>query len=230
MNFSFIICTSNPNLDQVNLSIKTIKDLEIPNYEIIVVGGISSTPSSEKIRYVEFDESVKPGWITKKKNIGVLESIYENLVIMHDYFSFDYDWYDNWVEFSKNNSWDIAANPIRGINNQRIHTDWVIYDHPNYKKGMPLPYSDWSKTKNQYISGGYFLVKRAVYLNNLLNEDLVWNQAEDVEWSLRVRNKYKIVCNSTSIVRHTKWHTQLDAWKKLNKKFTKIFGNNEWKN
>jgi hypothetical protein len=229
MNFSFIICTSDPNLDQVKISIKTITELEIPNYEIIVVGGVSSTPSSKKIRYVEFDESVKPGWITKKKNIGALESTYENLVIMHDYFSFDYNWYNNWVEFSKNNNWDIAANPIRGINNQRIYTDWVTYDHPLYGKGYPLPYTDWDQTNIQYISGGYFLVKRAVYLNNMLNEDLVWNQEEDVDWSLRVRNRYKIVCNPNSIVRHTKWHLHLNAWKKSQKKFKKAFGSKEWK-
>jgi hypothetical protein len=57
-----------------------------------------------------------------------------------------------------------------------------------------------------YVSGGYFLTKKKVALDNPFNEDLLHNQAEDVEWSLRVRDKYNIKCNGDAIVRHNKVH------------------------
>jgi hypothetical protein len=229
MNISFVICTQFAESTSVGTCVRSILDLAIPNYEIIVVGG-SPTTSSSHFKHISFDENIKPGWITKKKNLGAKLANYNNLVIMHDYFTFDYDWYANWLEFSKQNTWDVASNPILGVNNQRIYTDWTTYDHPRFKKGFPLPYNDWSNTRYQYISGGYFLVKKSVFLDNLLDENLLWNQEEDVDWSLRIRDNYKIVCNSKSIVRHTKWHLHLNRWKKNQKKFKKVFGNDEWKN
>jgi hypothetical protein len=229
MNFSFIICTSNPNSERIETSIKTIEELKIPEYEIIIVGGQRANNNASLARYISFDEVTTPGWITRKKNLAAKQSKFENLVIMHDYFSFDYDWYKHWVEFSKETNWDIASNRILGINNQRIHTDWTTYDHPVYPQGFPLPYDDWTNTKNQYISGGYFLVKRHIFIEYPLNENLTWNEEEDVDWSLRIRNKFKIVCNGKSTVRHTKWHSHLYCWNKLDKKFKKMFNNEDWR-
>jgi GT2 family glycosyltransferase len=228
MNFSFIICTHDPNADRVETCIDSIVNLKIPQYEILVVGGTTQKNSNDFLKYISFDETIKKGWITKKKNIGAELSKYENLVILHDYFSFDYDWYENWISFSNEHNWDIASNSIRGLNNQRIFTDWVTYDHLIHGQGLPLPYNDWTQVNKQYISGGYFLIKRSIFLENPLNEKLVSTQEEDVEWSLRIRDRYKIVCNSSSIVRHTKWHTHLNGWKKSQKKFAKVFGNFEW--
>jgi hypothetical protein len=57
-----------------------------------------------------------------------------------------------------------------------------------------------------YISGGFFIVKKHVMLEEPLDESRGWNEAEDVEWSLRIRDKYVMKCNKNSIVRHNKWH------------------------
>ena len=229
MDISFIICTADPNQQCVDTCINSILDLNILNFEIIVIGGERETNfKNDLVKFVSFDEKSRPGWITKKKNDAVKISKYEHLCIFHDYYTFDHNWYKNCVEFSNQNQWDIASNSIKGVNNQRIFTDWVTYDHPIYGQGFPLPYNDWSQTNVQYISGGYFLIKKTVFLENLLNENLLSTQEEDVEWSLRIRDHYKIVCNSSSVVRHTKWHTHLFGWRKSQKKFAKAFGNLEW--
>jgi hypothetical protein len=228
MNFSFIIFTNNPNIERIETCISTIKDLNIPNYEIIVVGGKHINKDIANVIFVDFDEEQQPGWITRKKNIGVSIAKYENLCILHDYFAFDSNWYTNWISFG--NNWDVATNTIKGINGERIFTDWVTLDDPIYGKGHPLPYSDSSRTSTQYISGGFFLVKKQLMIDYPLNERLVWNDEEDVEWSLRIRNKFNIVCNDSSIVRHTKWHRELNGWRKIQKRFIKEFGISEWKN
>jgi hypothetical protein len=57
-----------------------------------------------------------------------------------------------------------------------------------------------------YQSGGFVVAKTQLIIDNPFNEQLSWGQADDVEWSLRVRHRYKYVCNSKSAVRHNKVH------------------------
>ena len=51
-----------------------------------------------------------------------------------------------------------------------------------------------------YISGSYFCAKKSIMEQYPLNEKLEWGEAEDVEWSLRTRNKINYSCNYYSEV------------------------------
>jgi len=214
MNFSFCIITdgSIAAKERIKLTIQTIESLNIPNYEILCIGGQDGFEDikSPNFKKFAFDETIKPAWITKKKNEIVKLTKYENLVLFHDYFVFKQDWYTGYkILDEKNVKWDIACNPILMINNARDYTDWVTWDHPEHGRQKSISYNNWSMTEHQYISGGYFLVKKQFMIDNPFNEELVANQEEDVEWSLRVRNKATIICNSLSIVQHTKWHRSM---------------------
>jgi hypothetical protein len=123
---------------------------------------------------------------------------------MHDYFLFDDNWYNSFVEFG--NEWDICSNQQLLINGKRHFTDWVTWDDPVFPRYTSLSYDDWSRTQHMYMSGGYFIVKKHVVMDNPFNESLMHGQAEDVEWSLRVRDKYRMVCNGNAIVQHNKVH------------------------
>jgi len=204
MNFSFCITTDYSDINRLNEVIESIHDLNIPRYEINIIGGIDSNEESNFVSYIYFNEKQKPGWITKKKNILQKYSKYENLVYLHDYYVFDKDWYKSFVEFG--NDWDICSNQQLLITGQRHFTDWVTWDDPVFPRYTALPYDEWSRTENMYVSGGYFLVKKPVVMNNPFNEELMHGQSEDVEWSLRVRDKYVMKCNGDAIVKHNKWH------------------------
>ena len=80
-----------------------------------------------------------------------------------------------------------------------------------------LPYIDDSSIKYQYFSGGYFVVKKQFFLDNPLNEDLLANQMEDIEWSKRIRDNSNIIFNPFSYVRHNKKHRnqRVDFWNRL---------------
>lgn len=213
MNWSFIICTHDPDQEKVDSSITTIEDLRIPNYEIIVVGGKRKKPIPN-VTFLEFNESRK-GWLTKKKNDAAKIAKYENLCICHDYFAFDYEWYSGWLKRnSEIDNWQIASNQIKLINGVRDWADWISWDHPKVPQGHGISYYDQENTDRQFIAGHYFIVKRKFFLDNLLNEKLAQNDQEDVEWSLRVRNKAKITFNPYSIVRHLKNHRHLRLWRK----------------
>ena len=202
MNFSFCITTDFSNLEQLNQVTKSIHQLNIPNYEINVIGS-SDTYQDSTVNYIQFDETQKFGWITRKKNILAQNSQYDNLVYLHDYYNFDTNWYESFLNFGE---WDICSNQQLLITGKRHFTDWVVWDDPVFPRYTCLPYDEWSRTRHMYISGGYFLVKKRVIMSDPFNESLIHGQAEDVEWSLRVRNKYIIKCNGNAIVRHNKRH------------------------
>lgn len=203
MNFTFGITTDYKNIVQLNEVINSIRDLNIPNYEILVIGN-KDYAHYQDTTYIYFNEDEKSGWVTRKKNILVEHALYENVVLLHDYFVFDKDWYNSFTEFG--NEWDICSCQQQLITGKRHFTDWVTWDDPIYPRWSALPYHEWSRTQYMYMSGGFMIVKKHVVMNNPFNEDLMHGQAEDVEWSLRVRDKYIMKCNGDAIVKHNKVH------------------------
>jgi hypothetical protein len=203
MNFTFAITTDYSDINRLNEVRESIYNLKIPNYEVLIIGGKDYSHYIDTT-FLYFNDKKYPGWTTKKKNILVETSRYENVILMHDYFLFDDNWYNSFVEFG--NEWDICSNQQLLINGKRHFTDWVTWDDPVFPRYTSLSYDDWSRTQHMYMSGGYFIVKKHVVMDNPFNESLMHGQAEDVEWSLRVRDKYRMVCNGNAIVQHNKVH------------------------
>lgn len=213
MDFTFGICTTYSDTKRLKEIIDSIIALNIPNYEILIIGDKNKTEAmrelsySNRVKHYMFDESIRPGWITRKKNILIQEASNDNIVLFHDYYVFDSKWYDEYVKFG--DDWEICSNAQLLMDGKRHFTDWVVWDDPILPRYTSIDYSDWSRTPNMYISGGYFLVKKHVGLKTPLNENMIWGTPEDVEWSLRVRDKYLMKCNGNSIVKHNKKHRDL---------------------
>ena len=223
-------------------TIDSIRNLKIPNYEIIIVGcnkkdlGIGRYGyafNEDDISCINFDDNyikellnkktnltqygvgfVIPGWITKKTNLITKHAKYENIIYMHDYFMFDRNWYNEFVKFGSD--WDVCMNAIKNIFNQRAR-DWVGWDKNNHRiHRINLPYS-FKDTTKIFISGSYWVAKKDLMLKEPLDEKfLAWGKiltdngdiiqctdpnevAEDVEWSKRIRNKYKIHHKGTRV-------------------------------
>jgi hypothetical protein len=207
MNFTFGIVTLYENLEQIKEVVSSIRNLRIKNYEILIIGdGVNESNFKESVdvKKIKFDETVKQGWITRKKNVLVDSAKYDNVVVMHDYYLFDNFWYKNFLEFG--DDWDVCSNAQLLINNKRHFTDWVIWDSPVFPRYSAIPYHDWSQTRFMYQSGGYMIVKKDFYKKFPMNEDMTWGSAEDVEWSLRMRTSANWKCNGKSIVKHNKVH------------------------
>ena len=145
---------------------------------------------------------IKKGWITKKKNLITTNSKFENIVYMHDYLLLHKNWYKGYIKFG--NNFDIAMNKIVNPDNTR-YRDWTLWPHnENFideiikDNSCLLPYSVLDLSKYMYISGAYWVAKRDVMEEFPLDEDLLWGQGEDVEWSKRIRNKYRFSFNKYS--------------------------------
>lgn len=225
MQFTFGIITDWSTDSKVNEVIESIRKQKMDTYEVIVVGGVGQeegynihnyeTGGDHTYRFLPFwDEANAPGWITKKKNIITQRASYDNIVYLHDYIKLCDGWYEGFKKFG--DDWDIAMNVVLNADDTRFR-DWCAWDDPQFGqpwtchepwcpsghtfKGQPrlVPY-DYDRTQFMYISGAYWVAKRHVMEAEPLNERLKHCQAEDVEWSLRVREKYRYRMNTLSCV------------------------------
>lgn len=182
-------------------------------YEIIVIGSNNLKADlkiDNNLRFIYFDESIKDGWITRKKNILIENSIFENVCLVHDYINFNSNWYRGFQQFDTD--WDVCM--IKIFNKDGIRwRDWLVWPHcPSYEHGYVIEhnnvrlapnrllYSDTRYTNiNMYISGTVIIGKRNFLLKNKFDETLCWGQGEDCEWSGRCLPNwvYKMNINSS---------------------------------
>ena len=216
MQFSFGIITSSKSSFHLKKVIKSIlkQNIHEDSFEIIVIGNQSKV-SSEKIRCIEFDESIKPGWITKKKNIITKNSNFENIVFIHDYLALSNDWYKGFLKFG--NGFDICMNKILNYDSTRFR-DWTLWtendnklDQTLSKRGSEtlIPYNVQHLSKFMYISGAYWVAKKRVMEKFPFNVDLTWGEGEDVEWFKRIREEHDFTFNPYSTTKLLKYKDPL---------------------
>lgn len=239
MNITFAICVSpNANIDYLENLIYSIMDMlwdEDEAYEIICCGDFATSYhfKSPTFTVIPFDESVRPGWITRKKNLMVQAAKYENIVIVHDYYLFDELFCRGMARFDFDNpEWKIMTNTIWTFEGERS-ADWLVnqrymdraleaFPHfagelmaiapnengPRWVCGLPYNVSDL--THIQYISGAYIIAKKDVLLECPLNETIGWGDSEDIIWSQDViQHGYKFHFNpliAAFIQKPGKWH------------------------
>jgi hypothetical protein len=204
---SFAIITSGQEPQRVAEAVQSIRALAMPQYEVLVVGGTACATAGEDIHHVAFvDEPGQPGWITRKKNLATATARHEWVVYFHDYHVFDADWYRGLC--AAGSDWDIAMHRVLCNDGTRFF-GWQVWDHPTVPRYFNVPYERHDVLPFMYFSGGYWMARRSVMLEAPLDERLRWGQAEDVEWSLRVRDRFRVRMNPLCVVRHTKPHAAL---------------------
>ena len=202
IDITFGIITDGTQDKRINQIINSIRDQDIANFEIIIVG--NSKLHGNRIVVIPFNENGKKAWITKKKNLVTLNAKYENIVFMHDYFAFDKNWYVNIRKIDCN--FDVAMSRLILPSGER-YRDWVLWnrngvllDYLLQSKNTLIPYSYSHLQDFMYISGGFWIAKKSVMEEFPLDEELYALEGEDVEWSCRVRSRFSFVMCEESIV------------------------------
>jgi hypothetical protein len=207
MKWTFGICLgSTAYLKPLVDSICNQEDIGVSDYELVLVGQRSKEAvdilqdkanMGVRILFVDFDESQKPAWITRKKNIITQVASNENICYTHDYVGLCKGWYKGYKSFGDN--WDVCMNPIRRIDGRRFR-DWVI---PQQWWGDPkfVDYHDSSFVSQMYISGTYWCGKKSFMHKNPLDENRCWGHGEDIEWSARCRKYWNYKLNNLSVVK-----------------------------
>jgi hypothetical protein len=234
--FDCVVSLTNQKVENNRkIAIHLIGDIRVINEAI----GEYDFTQFEHIEYCfsdDFNENMKKAWITAKKNLIVDEAHlagFQKICIVHDYYYFDPDWYQNLIDWwDDNEHYQLVLNPIYTAEGTR-HSDWLLdqrfvqallndhsyfidvlmkvaphENHPKYVCG--LPYEEKDMTNMQYISGGYICGKTEVLKALPLDETRCWGDEEDLEWSQRVRGaRIKLGFCPNATVRLTKpgkWH------------------------
>lgn len=210
MDFTFGIITYANTENFIRTIIDSIRIQKIPNYEIIIVGKCNIEDTSLQI--IDFDETIRSGWITKKKNIIVKKAKYENIVLLHDYIRLSENWYQGFIKYGS--SFDVCVTKVETIEGKRFR-DYALYVpgiEPYFQERALLPYTYNPSNeikKLLYISGAYYIIKKSVALQFPLNEDLLHCQGDDVEYSkLLSKHNIFISCNPFSSVSFLKYKNQ----------------------
>ncbi len=212
--FGIITDASRGVTQELVNSVCTIRELHIPNHEIIIVGNAEQIRKHQYLDFkypnltvIDFNESIREKWITRKKNLITAVAKYENIVYQHDYILYNKDWYEGYKKFGSNFS--VCMNKIINHDERRFR-DWVLWlDLPVVDAlkqigagthDCLIPYEETSLNKYQYISGGYWVAKKKVMKRFPLDETLSWGQGEDIRWSQQVRASCEISMNPFSTV------------------------------
>lgn len=203
MNFTFGIITHEKEEDRISKIIDSIEAQNIPDYEIIVVG--SCNLERKNLKVIPFDETIKPMWITRKKNIITVMSTKENIVYLHDYFMFEDGWYEG--QLKSGNDFSVRVDKVVDIHGNRF-MDWVLCPFPQIGRTLPfvgmdchIPYDMTHLSKYMFIIGHIWTAKRDFMMKYPLNDALTWGQGEDIEWSRRIREVIDFKMNTNSSVR-----------------------------
>lgn len=217
--WTFGIITAGKRNEWVRQFIESVRAQNVPHYEIIIVGTWNDPELKDKhdIKYIHFTQKDDKGWITKKKNIAFKKAKYNNVLILHDRFFLDKDWYSGMKKYG--NSWDAIFFPIidkKGF--EYVH--WSVWG----KGLMPIGYADIKDWGEDYYAGGTFMaIKRDLFNKVPLDENRFWAEQEDGEHGLRFTNNGHIMRANPYSKLHTTVTYIYDApvYKFDNKKYGK---------
>jgi GT2 family glycosyltransferase len=177
--------------------IESVLKSSISNFEVIVIG--NSHLKIDGVIFVPFDETQKQSWITKKKNLAANLSSKDILVIMHDYFALSAAWTDEGMQSLLSTEWDVCVTSILNPDGTR-YRDWLLWPFSHkfiripfvYTLANLLPYNVKDLTDFMYVNGSLMIVRRDYLLDNPLDETRAWGEGEDVEWSIRLRDSWRL--------------------------------------
>ena len=185
-NWTFGIVSNGKNNDWVIGLIDSIRNQNIPNYEIIICGPspfINKTTTSNVriLKDVILDDDIRAP-ISHKKNLIIKNSKYNNLCVMHDRFQLPKNWFQKFKDYG--NYFDILCLKYLNEKNKRILVDWMKFCYPLtslYRRNSAMPYDEWDE--NIIIPGGAFIVKKNLISGFMLDQRLYWNEMEDIQFS-----------------------------------------------
>lgn len=163
----------------------------------------------ENIVYMHDYIVLEDNWYTGFLKYGNNFDIIINKIINSDGSRFR-DWILN-IDFLKG----MFLKNIRNVPTLNMRDTWIktgedITGKLNIPDNISTVFLEYENDANQwqnyiYLSGAFFICKKHVMIDFPLDETLLHCQGEDVEWSQRVRTKYKFKINKYSSVKLLKY-------------------------
>jgi len=195
--WTFGMLTTGTRLANVERFIDSIERQCHGPYEILLVSPVDLGALAERrhVRVLRFVEHDDLGWITKKKNLISAEAQYSDILICHDRFWLTDDFCRTFEDWGY--GYGLAAVRVRLPDGSR-GLDWAVVSSQNHvwSAGGLLDYRAYSQYA--YNPGGATVIRKVFWQDYPWNENLFWNEHEDVELCRRVQRGGGIIALSAA--------------------------------
>jgi glycosyltransferase involved in cell wall biosynthesis len=204
--WTFGMLTTGKRLAHVERFITSIEEQCRDPYEIIIVSpiGLGELETRKGVRVLRFTDHDDRGWITRKKNLVCAAAAYSDILVCHDRFWLAPDFCERFAAWGF--AYGLAAPKVR-LPDGRRGLDWGVVNSANHtwSSGGLLDYRATSEFV--YNPGGATLVRKDFWRKFQWNENLFWNEHEDVELCRRIQRAGEIVAlaDSTVIAAEDRW-------------------------
>jgi glycosyltransferase involved in cell wall biosynthesis len=204
--WTFGMLTSGTRLANVVRFIESIEASCHEPYEVLIVAPtpLPDLAAHPHVRVIVFTEHDDLGWITRKKNLIGAEARFSDILVCHDRFSLDPEFIRDMRGWGF--SYGLAAPRVR-LPDGRRGLDWAVVSSQNqvWSNGGLLDYRAYSQYA--YNPGGATLIRKAFWRDFPWNENLFWNEHEDVELCRRIQHAGGIIAltSATLIAAEDRW-------------------------
>jgi len=204
---------SPEEFNQVVDSVNVLQNLRLKKeakLEILVCGPPTERKDFESfnIKYVDYNEkNINPikgknnnrFLINKKKNHLIRQMQYSNCCVLHSRIFLDKD-----CLYNMPNHFDVIVPKIFYKNkdfvvpdNDLVFYKWnnsfeYIISSPTLRDYNRYRYLSYMKNTIPFVEGACLITKKEIFNENMLEEEIAWNEAEDVEWMKRLHSANKI--------------------------------------
>jgi hypothetical protein len=208
---SFCIITDGKEPDKLQRQVDSIWAIrDLPEFQIVIAGSLPyefNHPAGQGITYVPMKHTAKQGRLGALRNGACQAARGELLVVSDDDMEFMSEWWEGvsrlyWGPMSP--TWDVMSCRILNPDGTR-YWDWKCHEN-----GMNWLLDYKLNDTRVSLTGGLTIMKRRVFEAVQWNNELGFNQAEDVDFSNRVKAAgFKIVFNPESTIIHHGPYTQI---------------------
>ena len=196
MMITFGIITNGKRPEKLQKEIASIRRLGVPEYELILCGAPPQTFPAPTLEHPDLAETSRLGAM---RNCICDAAQGEIISITDDDIYYAPDWHQRLTEFHEfHGDWDVLCTRLLNPDGSR-NWDWVTKGGP--RGHILIEY--WETDPYLYITGGRIILKRHVAEKCRWDDNLGFNQEEDVRFSrLLQSNRYRIILNKAMIMVH----------------------------
>ncbi|HAV64357.1 MAG TPA: hypothetical protein DCY13_18565, partial [Verrucomicrobiales bacterium] len=176
--YSFCIITAGQRPEKLARQVASIHALQLPAYEILVGGEVAQVP--EGVTAVDLADAAQAGRLGRMRNELGRRAAFDHLVVCDDDLVFEPDFLEGLQRFGE--GYDAMAVRIVNPDGSRFW-DWATTGGP--KGSVLLDY--WDTDPNIYITGGFCVLKAAVFDHVQWDELRGFYEREDVDFSTRLK-------------------------------------------
>jgi hypothetical protein len=183
--WSFGIITDGNSPEKIREFVASVRKQKIPSYEILICGPYVVSTDDFDIKVIELKKRENSAWITKKKNLLIEMSKFQNVMIVHDRIYLSEQWFQGMKKWGDN--FEVLAVPQILKKTGRLLPCWAHYKFDLktlYRWNVPIglmDFKDWGK--HMLDCGPVLIAKKHILLSHPFNESLYWGEFEDCELS-----------------------------------------------